>query len=96
MNKEMKCLRCDANMVCVDTHTRLQLGKSGILTGNWSNVLSGALEVEIYRCDGCGKIEFFSVDVTAMESKITQVSCPYCKYLHDLDDVKCPCCHKKF
>ena len=54
----MKCLRCESEMVLKGTE-KIQLGEAGLF-GNWNNVFSGSLEVEIYICDKCGKVEFFS------------------------------------
>lgn len=53
----MKCLRCESEMVLKCTE-KIQLGEAGLF-GNWNNVFAGALEVEIYICDKCGKVEFF-------------------------------------
>ena len=38
---------------------KIQLGQTGFFSGDWGNILAGALEVEIYCCPGCGKIEFY-------------------------------------
>lgn len=81
-------------MQCIGNE-HLQLGKTGWFLGSWDNLLSGALEVEIYICTGCGKVEFFSSDAPDTEDRIAQVACPYCNELHDIDDSKCPHCHKR-
>ncbi len=54
----MECLRCGSPMQYKGAE-QLQLGKTGFFTGSWSNLLSGALDVAIYECPDCGKIEFF-------------------------------------
>ncbi len=56
----MKCLRCEYEMISRGTE-KIQLGESGLLFGSWNNVSAGSLEVEIYICDKCGKVEFFYV-----------------------------------
>lgn len=55
----LDCLRCDGLLESLGIH-KIQLGEHGFLFGDLSHLLSGALKVEIYRCDKCGKIEFFS------------------------------------
>ena len=88
--EKSKCLRCDGVMVCAGRE-RIQLGQFGVLTGNWDQLFSGALEVDIFRCDACGKLEFYAADAEE-EDRIAQVGCPECGKMHDLDDAKCPFC----
>ena len=57
----MDCLRCGSPMRFLGSE-KIQLGKTGVLTGVWSNIFSGALGVTIYQCSNCGKFEFFSAD----------------------------------
>lgn len=57
----MECLRCGSPMRFRGTES-LQLGKAGVFTGVWSNIVSGALEVRVYQCEKCGKLELFSVE----------------------------------
>ena len=52
----MKCLRCNGEMEHLG-HESLQLGQYGFFTGHLSNLFSGALEVDIYACKSCGKLE---------------------------------------
>lgn len=47
---------------------QIQLGKTGFFMGTLSNLLSGALDVAIYECPKCGKIEFFSTKDTGKDS----------------------------
>lgn len=56
--RDLKCLRCNAQMTFVKRE-KLQLGKTGIFFGDWSNIIAGALDTEIYCCSKCGKLEFF-------------------------------------
>ena len=53
----MKCLRCNGEMEHLG-HESLQLGQYGFFTGHLSNLFSGALEVDIYACNSCGKLSF--------------------------------------
>lgn len=55
--REMKCLRCGKVMAFLKQE-KLQLGQTGFFLGDWPNLLAGALDVEIYGCDHCGKLEF--------------------------------------
>ena len=57
----MKCLRCNGEMEHLG-HESLQLGQYGFFTGHLSNLFSGALEVDIYACKSCGKLEFYRAD----------------------------------
>lgn len=57
----MDCLRCHSEMEHLG-HESLQLGQYGFLTGHLSNLFSGALEVDIYACRHCGKLEFYRAD----------------------------------
>ena len=66
MEKKLSCLRCGRDMVFL-RREHLQLGKTGLFTGDWGNLLAGALDVAILQCPGCGKLEFFKGD--AFEEK---------------------------
>jgi len=70
---------------------KLQLGQTGLLMGMWNNILAGALEVEIFICSDCKKIEFYAGDVY-VNGSLPQKSCPNCKRNHDIDYPKCPHC----
>lgn len=98
MGGDLKCLRCDGEMKYIKTE-EIQLGKTGLLFGDLSNLLAGALEADIYSCNKCGKIEFFtSSDYNAEDygDKIEQISCPHCGKTHDIDYPKCPFCKYKY
>ncbi len=84
MEKKLKCLRCDHEMEFVGSE-KLQLGEAG---RPFSNLLSGALEVDIHYCTGCGKLEFYH----NKNELITKVQCPDCKKTHHKDYPKCPFC----
>lgn len=87
----MECLRCGAPMRFQGAE-RLQLGKAGLLSGSWSNILSGALDVVVYQCPKCGKLEFFSTDDQIADKETPQRTCPECGFTHDFDWSRCPKC----
>ena len=59
-------------------------------------LFSGALEVDIYCCRDCKKLEFYAVEAPEEEEdSIAQVPCPYCGQLHEIDDPKCPHCGQR-
>ena len=70
----------------------IQLGKTGWILGDLPNLLAGAIEVEIYSCPECGKIEFFQTGSRKSENEIPQKKCPKCGKMHDFDYPKCPFC----
>ncbi len=89
MNKPIHCLRCHIPMEHAGDKT-LQLGQYGIILGHLSNLVSGAMEVSIYCCPQCGKIEFFSR--SQITDTLPQKKCPKCGNTHDFDYPKCPFC----
>jgi DNA-directed RNA polymerase subunit RPC12/RpoP len=74
---------------------KIQLGQTGWLLGDLSNLISGALEVEIYVCKKCGKIEFYQSRSDETTDSIAQVKCPQCGKSYDMDYPKCPYCKYK-
>lgn len=97
MKKSLKCLRCGGEMETV-RRDQIQLGKTGWVTGDLGNLLSGALDVIIVSCPKCGKLEFFSASAVEPEtvgSGIAQVKCPQCGRSYEMDDPKCPFCGQK-
>jgi DNA-directed RNA polymerase subunit RPC12/RpoP len=56
--RKLKCLRCQREMAFIKRE-KLQLGQTGMFLGDWPNILAGSLEVEIFGCANCGKLEFF-------------------------------------
>ena len=74
---------------------KIQLGQTGWILGDLSNLLAGSMEVDIYSCTECGKIEFFQSESTTdytEEPDIAKKKCPKCGKLHDIDYPKCPFC----
>ncbi len=91
--KILKCLRCNSKMHYVKT-AKIQLGQTGYLLGDWSNLIAGSIQLEIYTCSNCGKVEFFQPSGYAEHEvdKIAQKRCPSCGTMHDIDYPKCPFC----
>ncbi len=79
---------------------QVQLGQTGWLLGSLPNLLSGSLEVGIYICPKCKKIEFFSTSEDPIASEaddaLPQVVCPSCGKSHDFDYTKCPFCKHSY
>ena len=89
MKNDLRCLRCDQVMNHIRKE-KLQLGQTGWVFGDLPNLLAGAMEVDIYSCPKCKKLEFFLTDVK--EEGLPQKQCPKCGQLHDFDYPKCPFC----
>ena len=96
MNEDKKCANCGGNMVFLGEE-QIQLGQVGLVLGHLSNLLSGSLDVEIWECPDCGKLDFYRPNSsgTGDEGHMAQVICPKCGKKHDLDDPKCPNCGLK-
>ena len=58
MGHNIDCLRCGKQMSHIGTE-KIQLGQTGWIFGDLSNLLAGAMEVDIYCCPECRKLEFF-------------------------------------
>lgn len=94
--KELNCLRCSEKMRYF-ARERIQLGKTGWVLGDLPNLLAGALEVDIFYCPGCGKLEFYATDDSEsnherLVNELPQRTCPNCGTVHDFDYPKCPKC----
>ena len=63
----MNWLRCGTEMTDLGCE-EIQLGHYGFFSGHLSNLFSGSMEVRIYSCPHCGKMEFFNADVEHEES----------------------------
>ena len=88
--KQYECLRCGEQMRFFAREC-IQLGKTGWLLGDLPNLLAGALEVEIYCCPSCKKLEFYACDESEGQA-LPQRTCPKCGTVHDFDYPKCPKC----
>lgn len=89
--KTLQCLRCGAEMRFF-AKEKLQLGKTGWVLGDLPNLLAGALAVDIFLCNKCGKLEFYIADNGEQEGALPQRTCPACGAVHDFDFPKCPKC----
>lgn len=92
---EMKCLRCGEDMQYL-SRERLQLGKTGWVLGDLPNLLSGALEVQIFVCPKCRKLEFFLAENETIDDETPKKTCPDCGTVHDFDYPKCPNCKHEY
>jgi len=96
--KRLNCLRCGCEMEFM-LRENIQLGKTGWLTGDWGNLLAGALDVAVFSCPECGKLELFRgdhyEDACGQSEGIAQTRCPSCGVEYDLDSPKCPRCGAK-
>ncbi|BDF68245.1 hypothetical protein CE91St43_22170 [Oscillospiraceae bacterium] len=86
---QIDCLRCRTKMQYVSSE-KIQLGQTGWMLGNLPNLLAGAMEVDVYSCPVCGKLEFFQSE--NVEDDLPQRQCPKCGKMHDFDYPKCPFC----
>ncbi len=93
MENSIACLRCGCKMTHIKTE-KLQLGQTGWIFGNLPNLLAGAMEVDIYSCPECRKLEFYLADVK--EDGLPQKQCPNCGQQHDFDYPKCPFCKYEY
>ncbi|MBE6943033.1 MAG: hypothetical protein E7453_02050 [Ruminococcaceae bacterium] len=89
MEKGIVCVHCGREMNYIRTE-KLQFGQTGWFLGDLPNLVAGAMEVDIYSCPQCRKIEFFLAD--AKEEGLPQKRCPKCGKRHDFDYPKCPFC----
>lgn len=89
--KNLTCLRCNSQMNYISSE-KIQLGQTGWILGDLPNLLAGSIEVDIYSCSKCGKIEFFQSGDSNIEELLPQKRCPKCGKPHDFDYPKCPYC----
>lgn len=96
-----RCLRCGGEMHLLKKE-KLQLGEATPWTQQLHHYVAGALEVEIYVCPGCGKLEFFQPAAKepapeappkrAGANKIVGLRCPVCSRVFPADAKFCPDC----
>lgn len=91
--RNLDCLRCGAAMR-FSGREKLQLGKTGWVLGDLPNLLAGAMQLDIYACPDCGKVEFFRPEDSSDE--LPQKECPSCGAVIDFDYGRCPRCKYKF
>jgi hypothetical protein len=75
---------------------KLQLGKTGWVLGDLPNLLSGALEVKIFVCPKCRKLEFFLAENETLDDETPKKTCHKCGTVHDFDYPKCPNCKHEY
>ena len=73
--RTVRCGNCGAQPKFLKRE-KLQLGQTGFFSGDWGNILAGALEVEIYCCPRCGKIEFYQPKEQLWEAEDNQEQLP--------------------
>ena len=88
--KDLNCLRCGRRMeFCRREY--LQLGKTGWITGDWGNLLAGAMDVVVLRCPDCGKAGVLSGGMPLRgqgerpEGELSQITCSNCSVRYDCD-----------
>ncbi len=64
--RSLQCLRCGTQMGLVGRE-KFQLGEHGFFLGDLPNLLAGSLELELYGCPKCGKVEFFQPETAVAE-----------------------------
>ena len=74
-----------------------QLGKTSFLLGDWPNLFAGALDVEMWGCPKCGKLNLYLArpEEELGGGGIAKIRCQACGAEYDLDYPKCPCCGEK-
>ncbi len=75
---------------------KIQLGDAGAWSGEWSHIIEGSLEVDIYVCSQCKKIEFYATSKISGHERLSQKKCPECGNEHDFDYPKCPSCNHRY
>ncbi len=95
--KKLTCLRCGSQMQFA-FQEKFQMGEHTLLTGDWSHLRSGSLELEVWCCPDCGKVEFFTPETVGeyTHKDLPQKKCPQCGREHDFDYPKCPYCKHKY
>ena len=66
--KKIDCLRCGQKMRYFGTE-KLQFGQTSWIFGDLPNLLAGAMEVDVYCCSECRKLEFFLAEENEMEEE---------------------------
>ena len=87
------CLRCGSPMLRYGRKL-IQLGSEGLFGPiTRDGIFSDWLEVEVLRCEGCGKAEFYIPDPSEPKApqEEEQVTCPVCGTRHS-PRVGCPNC----
>ena len=56
--REIYCPYCDVQLQYHGAR-RIQLGRYGWFVEHWDQLMAGSLDVQLYVCPRCGKIEMF-------------------------------------
>ena len=75
MVNQLNCLRCSAGM-CFLGRDKLQR-RPNLLLSDLTFALAGGMEIDIYSCPKCGKIELF---VCGAVIDFDYGRCPHCKH----------------
>lgn len=97
MGRELDCLRCGTRMNYI-RREKFQMGEAGWLLGDLPHLIKGAMELDVYSCPFCGKVEFFQVtgdgEVSQMENPGNGETEFFQTMGEELPQVKCPVCGK--
>lgn len=47
-----------------------KLGEETYFFSDWNRLLTGAVTMNIFRCEKCGKVEFFAFDETEFDEQL--------------------------
>lgn len=95
MDMKKMCCNCNKELTFL-SQEKIQLGQVGFFTGTLSNLIDGALEVNIFICNQCRKVEFYALENQIEEDLISKINCPNCNFRHDMDYPKCPQCKYRY
>ena len=67
----LECLRCKGRMLDYGPIT-FKLGEETYFFSDWNRLASGSLTMKLYRCENCGKAEFFINDSTELDKTLDE------------------------
>ena len=67
--KKIDCLRCKSPMEFAATE-KIQLGETSWILKDLPNLFAGSMEVNIYICHECKKIQIFSSDESENDEEL--------------------------
>ena len=90
--RPLSCKRCGAGMRFIgrDKFQR----RPDLFLSDLTFALAGGMEVGIYSCPTCGKLELFQPE--APSDGLAQKQCPVCGAVIDFDYGRCPRCRHEF
>ena len=92
MANQLNCLRCGTRMQFLG-RDKLQR-RPDLLLSDLTFALAGGMEIDIYSCPKCRKIELFQPEATS--DGLAQKQCPVCGAVLDFDYGRCPYCEHEF